>query len=65
MSIEVVEEVWIDEKLYCDGGELNIWSDGTREWLKNGKLHRDGDEPAIIYPSGTREWYRDGKRHRD
>ena len=39
--------------------------DGTREWYRHGKLHRDGDKPAIEDADGGREWYRDGKRHRD
>jgi hypothetical protein len=31
----------------------------------NNQLHRDNDEPAIIYSDGTKYWYKDGKRHRD
>jgi hypothetical protein len=38
---------------------------GDRYWLKNGGLHRDGDDPAAIYADGTRYWYRDGQLHRD
>lgn len=37
--------------------------DGTREWRKNGKLHRE-DGPARIRPDGTEEWYKNGKPHR-
>ena len=33
-----------------------IYSDGTREWYKHGKLHRDFD-PAIIHANGRLEWY--------
>ena len=40
-------------------------ADGSRRWLRNWKLHRDGDLPAIERADGTREWYRDGKLHRD
>ena len=32
------------------------WSDGTREWHLNGKLHRV-DGPAVEYANGEREWY--------
>ena len=38
---------------------------GTQRWYKDGKRHRDGDEPAVIYPVGTREWYKNGELHRD
>lgn len=37
---------------------------GTKEWRRNGHLHRD-DGPAVEYPSGTREWWRNGVLHRD
>ena len=35
------------------------------KWFKDGKLHRDNDQPAEIYADGTRCWYKDGKPHRD
>ena len=31
----------------------------------DGKLHRDGDQPAIIYASGTKTWYKNGQPYRD
>jgi len=34
-------------------------------WLRNGQLHRDSDQPAIIGTDGTQEWYQNGQRHRD
>ena len=34
-------------------------------YLKNGYLHRDNDQPAVIYGNGTKEWFQYGKRHRD
>jgi hypothetical protein len=34
------------------------------EFYKNGRLHRDGDKPAIIRVDGTQHWFKDGKRHR-
>ena len=37
----------------------------VKKWFKDGKLHRDGDLPAVITSDGTRIWYRHGKRHRD
>lgn len=41
--------------------------DGRRRtiWMRNGKLHRDGDRPAVRWANGHREWYQHGKRHRD
>jgi hypothetical protein len=33
-------------------------------WYKEGKLHRDGDLPAVESDSG-RYWYKEGKLHRD
>ena len=38
---------------------------GNRNWFKNGKLHRDGDMPALVSISGLQAWYKDGKLHRD
>lgn len=34
-------------------------------WFQNGKLHRDGDMPAVIRTNGTQIWYRNEKIHRD
>jgi antitoxin component YwqK of YwqJK toxin-antitoxin module len=39
-------------------------NDGTY-YYKNGKLHRDGDLPAIENSDGTKKWYKNGLRHRD
>ena len=38
--------------------------DGTREWRKNGKLHRKNG-PAIECAHGCRHWYKNGMPHRD
>ena len=37
-----------------------IKHDGTQMWMRNGKLHRDGGEPAVIYGNGTKRWYVEG-----
>ncbi len=43
---------------------LLTYSNGTRFWYKDDKLHRL-DGPAAVYPDGgTRFWYKDGKCHR-
>ena len=31
---------------------------GSKEWYKNGQLHREGDEPAYIYADGSKCWYK-------
>jgi len=38
--------------------------DGDRYYYKNGKLHRDGDKPAVIWADGTKFYYKNGKLHR-
>ena len=38
---------------------------GNKFWYKNGKLHRDGDLPAIEWANGEKCWYKNGYRHRD
>jgi len=40
-------------------------SNGDTFHFKNGKLHRVGDKPAIVYASGNKEWWKDGKIHRE
>ncbi len=34
-------------------------------WCKEGRLHRDGDLPSVIYFDGSKQWYKKGKLHRD
>jgi hypothetical protein len=38
---------------------------GDQAWYVNGKLHREGDEPAVIRANGDQKWYVHGKRHRE
>ncbi len=46
--------------------EVNInYLYGRQEWRKEGKLHREGDLPAIEHVNGSKEWYKDGDLHRD
>ena len=35
------------------------------EWYRDGKCHRDNDQPARIRGDGTRYWCKDGEWHRD
>jgi len=39
-------------------------SDYAVKHCKNGKLHRSGGEPAVIYKSGDKHWYENGCLHR-
>jgi hypothetical protein len=34
-------------------------------WLKDGKSHRDDDEPAVVPADGTKFWYKEGVSHRE
>ena len=38
---------------------------GISEWYKHGKLHREGDLPAVEGSRGHKEWWVDGRRHRE
>lgn len=47
-------------------GKFEVVSIGGRiTHYKNGKIHRDGDKPAVIYADGTQSYYKDGELHRD
>ena len=35
------------------------------EWKYNGKLHREHDQPAIVFSNGSKQWWYHGKRHRE
>jgi hypothetical protein len=41
-----------------------ILPDGTKEWHRDGKRHRDGG-PAIEWFDGTKVWFREGQLHRE
>jgi hypothetical protein len=40
------------------------YSNGTKEWRLNGKLHRE-DDPARESANGDKEWWLNGKLHRE
>lgn len=56
-------------RLHRTDGPAEIWEPGKdmykERWFKNGKVHRDGDEPAVTYQSGTQEWVKNNKWHRE
>ena len=38
---------------------------GNQRWKnKNGKCHRDGDLPAVVYQDGERWWFKNNTFHR-
>lgn len=41
-----------------------IMVDGCKQWVFNGKLHRDGDKPAFVEANGDQDWWLNGKLHR-
>lgn len=42
-----------------------LYSCGQQMWLRNHRIHRDHDLPAIIYPNGTQMWFTNGQMRRD
>lgn len=46
------------------GNPTAIRADGSKEWYRDGKLHRE-DGPAIERANGDKEWYRNGRLHRE
>jgi hypothetical protein len=36
-----------------------------KRWFKDGQIHRDNDEPAVITSNGAQHWYQNGQLHRD
>ena len=69
MNVDIVQinftdiMAYLNENLYIDQVVLVTQEDGTLIYMKNGKIHRDGDEPAMISPKGT-AYLRNSKFHR-
>ena len=40
--------------------EMKIDAKGTKEWVFNGRLHRE-DGPAVEWYNGTKEWILSGR----
>ena len=57
MSINVLEP----EDIYTE----KVDEFGTKRYFKDGKLHRDVDEPAVILSDGSKFYYKNGELHRD
>ena len=52
---------WLHDRL--DGHYTVDWG-YMKCWYLGGKLHREGDLPAIERNNGVKEWFIDGNRHR-
>lgn len=55
------EKEEVEVKEYKD----NYGKTVCKEWRKEGKLHRDGDLPAVEYIRGSKQWWKNGVPHRD
>ena len=58
------------EDVYNDDGSEHVGNGsvsehGATKHYKNGKLHRDGDKPAVEHADGYKAYWKNGKRHRD
>lgn len=42
-----------------------MYIEGLTVWCRFGRIHRDGDKPAVEYWDGKKIWYKDGHVHRD
>jgi hypothetical protein len=64
LSVENDEEM---KEILSDmiSGKAEIKSDYVIWRNSAGQLHRDNDQPAIIYSDGSKKWYQNGKLHRD
>lgn len=60
-ALELAQEksAWL-----AKGGEITE-ENGTTRWSIDGKLHRDGDKPAVERGNGDLEWWQMGTKHRD
>jgi len=66
-TCKVVTSIYDEEGLALI---LAVWKlgylagEGTTVWMKNGRIHRDGDQPAVVACAFTL-YVRDGLLHRD
>jgi hypothetical protein len=59
----------VDNRIFSKDHYKFTSANNTKQWFKNGVLHRDNDKPAFIcevnYGAEKSCWYIDGKLHRD
>lgn len=63
VSIDGVQEWWVDNKLHRGGDLPAIVMPHSRQWWFNGRRHRDGDKPAVCADT-VLMWYAKGRLHR-
>jgi hypothetical protein len=66
--VEIKESEIIDGLKYINNELANgVYVDdgGDMYWYKDGKRHRDGDQPAMIYNNSGKLWFQNGRIHRD
>ncbi len=51
--------------IHNEGNEPAYVCPEVTKWAKYGKLHRDGDLPAVVSVNGNKEYWKNGKKHRD
>lgn len=56
---------FVDKRLAYPHTEGEGVSERTVWRLRDGSIHRDFDQPAVVWKSGTQEWWIKGDRHRD
>ena len=59
-----VDVDWFLDFFDCPFTGTLTYPQGSREWYRNGKLHRE-DGPALERSDGTKEWYKEGRLHRE
>jgi hypothetical protein len=64
-QIRMIKELTYDELLQESGDRTLTSVFGHVYHFKDGKLHRENDEPAICFTNGDKHWYKEGKLHRD
>ena len=69
LEIKCTDEVrrrWVDSQTVIENKIIikrkNLC---TTQYLVNGKIHRENDQPDVEHSDGTKYWYQHGKRHRD
>ena len=46
--------------------KVEVYNDGAEFWRNSkGKLHREGDKPAIVALDGYKSYWKNGRLHRD
>ena len=56
----------LDNKLHRENGPAFFRKYELYLWLKNGKLHRENDEPAIeTEDNSVKMWFKNGLKHRE